>query len=81
MPLYFFHFRDREGLHLDPTGSELADVSHAREEAIASFIDLLANDSPSNLSAVRAISFEVTDEGGMVVLVLNIAEALLASDR
>ncbi|GJD63968.1 DUF6894 family protein [Methylobacterium frigidaeris] len=84
MPLYFFHLRhgpDPNGLAQDLEGDELAGPEAARDHALAVARDLIAR---VRLHAVRdwfSCTFEVTDEGGHLVMTVPFSDTVTEEDE
>jgi hypothetical protein len=75
MPRYFFHLRQDEQMLQDLEGREFRDADEAWAAAKAAAASLLKNkfDRPVNWAAM---SFEVQDESGNVVLEFPVLEAV-----
>ena len=71
MPRYFFHIGDTEG-GLDPDGIELPDDNSARVEA-ARTLGVILQDKAGEFWNERCMSLIVTDEGGLILFVLDIS--------
>lgn len=65
MPRYYFHLRTAAGLHLDWEGAEFPTTDAAREEAVTSAREIIADKVRKGIS-IDAICFEVTNEDGRV---------------
>lgn len=65
MPRYYFHLRTAAALHIDWEGAEFPTTDAAREEAVTSAREIIA-DKVRKGTSIDAISFEVTDEDGKV---------------
>jgi hypothetical protein len=66
MPRFFFNLRCPEGAIIDPDGADFATPEEARDAAVATARNLLANDTENQAEWIRSV-FEVADEGGEVV--------------
>jgi hypothetical protein len=71
VPRYFFHTEDGRSFH-DGDGTILAGVDDARIEA-ARVLGQLVNEHPADIWHEEPFRMTVTDEGGLVVFVLDIA--------
>jgi hypothetical protein len=69
MPRYFFHIRHGDSLILDSEGTEFPNPQLAREEAISSAREILAQRVRQG-DPLEAESFEVTTEDGEVVTIV-----------
>jgi hypothetical protein len=80
MPTFYFHLKSGDRLVLDEEGSELADLTAARNEALQSARELLVSAIRSgNPSAPESII--VTDASGLTVDTLRLAAVLPADLR
>ena len=75
MPRYFFHFRNQNGLKEDYEGEELADLAAARETAMSSAREIIADDLLGSATAMGGCSFEVCDEAGKLLFAFPFSEA------
>lgn len=75
MARYHFNIRDREGLTLDDEGSEFELFEEALDEAKASARDL-ARQLIASSTAVAEQCIEITDDGGIVLKALPVAEVV-----
>lgn len=66
MPRYFFHIRHGDSLLLDSEGADFPSPELAREEAISSAREILAQRIRQG-DPLEAESFEITTENGEVV--------------
>ena len=77
MPMYHFQQQDSTGVTEDPEGSELPDLSAARECAVQSARELLANAIRFDTSVPDRIF--VVDQDGIELLTVFIADVLPSS--
>ena len=75
MTRFYFHIRDGEELLKDATGVELPSVEAAREEALASARDFLA-DEIRHGAQLDTRRFEVWDEEGVPHFILPFRGAI-----
>jgi hypothetical protein len=75
MPRYFFHFRDRNGLKEDYEGDDLADLAAAKETAMISAREIIADGLLGGEDALSSCSFEVCDEAGTLLFVFPFSGA------
>lgn len=75
MTRYYFHIRDGDDLHKDTTGVDLPSVEHAKEEAVASARDFLA-DNIKHGEELDHRRFEVWDEQGVPHFILPFKGAI-----
>lgn len=75
MTRFYFHIRDGEELRKDTTGVELPSVEAAREEALASARDILA-DEIRHGEALDTRRFEVWDDTGVPHFILPFKGAI-----
>ena len=76
MPRYFMNLRYRDRLFADEEGDELLDDTAVRAHAIETARDLIAN---ARVSAIRNwldCTFEITDDGGRLVLTMPFSQAI-----
>ncbi|MGF6178955.1 DUF6894 family protein [Ensifer sp. 4252] len=66
MTRYFFHIRYGDSLVLDPEGAEFPSIDLAREEAVSSAREILAQRVKQG-DPLEAESFEITTEDGQVM--------------
>ena len=64
MPRYFFHFRNRSSLKEDDEGEELADLAAAKDAAMMSAKELIADGLLGGEAVLTGCSFEICDEAG-----------------
>ena len=79
MPRYFFNVRYRPGpggLAVDPEGDELADVSAAREHALAQARDMIARTRTDLVRDWMVCAFEVVDDDGKSVLTVPFSDTV-----
>ena len=74
MPRFFFHIRDGESID-DPDGIYLPDTRTARQEAVRSARDIMAEDVRRGRLPLSAW-IEVTDENGEAIFALPFTEAV-----
>ena len=74
MPMYYFQQQDSTGVTEDPEGSELPDQLAARESAVQSARELLANAIRFDTNVPDKIF--VVDEDGIELLTVFIADVL-----
>ena len=75
MTRFFFHIRDGDQLQKDTTGVELPSVDAAREEALASARDFLA-DEIKHGAELDQRRFEVWDDRGVPHFILPFRGAI-----
>jgi hypothetical protein len=75
MPRYFFHFRTRNGLKEDYEGDDLADLAAAKETAVISAREIIADGLLGEQAVLSGCSFEVCDEAGKLLFVLPFSDA------
>ena len=75
MPRYFFHFRNRNGLKEDYEGDDLADLAAAKEAAMISAREIIADGSLGDEAALSGCSFEVCDAAGTLLFAFPFSEA------
>jgi hypothetical protein len=73
MPRYFFHYRDGSSVQEDATGVELPDLDAARKHALESACAIWTRQPPDPEHNNQ--SFEIHDETGQVVLIVDFSEA------
>ncbi len=83
MPIYYFHLvgKDRAGNETrveDPEGTNCADLSGVREEAVANARELMANAIRQGHD-ISSRSIEVRDADGKIVLILPFHQAISGS--
>ena len=74
MPRFFFNIRRHSNLDLDPEGSELPDLNAARQEALVSLRQLVADLVRGAAAHVEQI--EITDADGKVLAVVWWTDAM-----
>src|SRR3978361_2363755 len=74
MPMYHFQQQDSTGVTEDPEGSELPDLSAARECAVQSARELLANALRFDASVPDGLC--IVDQNGIELLTVYIADVL-----
>lgn len=78
MTRYFFHLVDGDNVICDPEGSELPDISVAREHALLSAREMLAEAIKSGMQLVPKFVVAVS-EGGNEVAVIDVRAVVPAS--
>ena len=84
MPRYFFNLRHRPGsagLAMDQEGEELADVSAARERALAQARAMIARERHTFNRDWMDCTFEIVDENGQSVLTVPFSDTLPDDDQ
>ena len=76
MPLFFFNLRRQESHEIDDEGVAFETLEEAREDAISSLREIVADELRSGLSA-DLTAFEITDNRGEIVAIVTIEEAVL----
>jgi len=76
MPRYFFHLSRRGRIILDPEGTELADIAHARREARLNARDMLIRILKTDEPVPLDDNVHVADEHGSVLHTITLREAL-----
>ncbi|SFB64640.1 hypothetical protein SAMN03159496_06519 [Rhizobium sp. NFR07] len=66
MSRYFFHIRDGANLTKDTEGAEFENIDLAKDEALRSARELLAQRLLNN-EVIDGQSFEITDDNGVIV--------------
>jgi len=72
---FYFHQQIANGIIEDPDGTEAVDLTAARHEAILAARQLLANAILAGVAPLGT-AFQITDEGGQVLLEVPFREAL-----
>jgi hypothetical protein len=80
MPRYFFHFRNRNGLKEDYEGDDLADLVAAKETAMISAREIIADGLLGDEAVLGSCSFEVCDEAGKLLFALPFSEVATKPD-
>ncbi|KQT02813.1 hypothetical protein ASG42_25285 [Rhizobium sp. Leaf391] len=80
MPLFFFHLRRSEGYEADDEGVTFDTLEEAREDAVSSLREIVADELRSGGPA-DLTSMEITDNHGEVVAVVTVEEAVIESLR
>ena len=75
MPLFFFNFRDEDGLDLDHEGLDLPDVDAAYIEAFETAKEMWIEAIRDMRNPMRE-SFEVADADGNIVIVVPFGEVI-----
>ena len=76
MPVYFLHIRRGKDVVVDEEGVELPDLQAAREEALASVRDIVAEDVRTQRPVDLRDRIEITDAQGRVLLNVAFSEAI-----
>lgn len=71
MPLYFFHSQDGDVV-IDPDGTECADYSAAKVEAVRLMGGLIA-EQPEDFWGSESMKLMVTNESGMLLFALDLS--------
>jgi hypothetical protein len=80
MPRYFFHFRNRNDLKEDYEGDELADVAAAKETAMTSAREIIADGMLGDEAVLSGCSFEVCDAAGKLLFAFPFSQAAAKPD-
>jgi hypothetical protein len=75
MPRYFFHFRNHNGLKEDYEGEELGDLAAAKEIAMGSAREIIADRLLAGAALLTDCSFEICDEAGALLFAFPFSEA------
>ena len=75
MGRFYFHIRTGDELAHDPEGSDLADISEARREALAAARELLANAIKAGKEQIPD-AFVIADEAGRAIETVPLAVVL-----
>lgn len=79
MQRFYFHLRTADGEQIrDDEGMELPSVAAARDEAIASAREMIANDVKNDGRVPDGRTFEIMDEEGSLLETLYFADVLWA---
>lgn len=76
MPRFYLHLRMGDALVEDPDGAEFASVAAARAEAIAAAREFMSERVRRGKLPDLNSCFEITEEDGRVVLMVEFHEAL-----
>jgi hypothetical protein len=75
MARFYFHLQEAGKLHTDPEGTDLRDVSAARQEALLAARDILSNAIKTGRAKVPE-AFVIADEAGRKLDVVPLAAVL-----